>query len=192
MVVKDTEKRFSFFREIRLNIFPKTFIVTDPSWIKTSEKNFPHFFVKSAAVILFLFKILLKNFAIHLVNERTFPKYDRFIMAFLKVLVTHGAWFARTTFFFKGTFLFKGTCLFKTAKKTFSKWAYSSTDCSESLFWISRLKLSSWKFLQFLYDIYLAFAFEKCNLNTDKTNLWKSDSPVKTFSVLKKLFGLFC
>ena len=186
MVVKDSEKRFSLFREIRLNIFPKTFTVTYRSWIKTSEKCFPCFFVNSAALIFLLFKILLINFAIHLVNKITFPKYDRFIMAFFKVLVIYGAWFARTTFFFKGT------CLFKTAKKTFSKWTYSSTDCSESLFWRSRLKLSSLKFLNFLYDIYLAFAFEKCNFNTDKTNLWKSDSSVKTVSVLKKLFELFC
>ena len=98
-------------------------------------------------------------------------------MAFLKVLVIYGAWFAQTTFFFKGA------CLFKTSKKTFWKGAYSLTDCAESLFWRSRLKLFSLKPLKFLYDISLAFAFEKCNLNTDKTNSWKSDSPVKTVSV---------
>ena len=43
---------------------------------------------------------------------------------------------------------------------------------------------------KFLYDITLVFAFEKWNLNTDKTNLWKFDSPVKTVSFLKKLIGL--
>ena len=91
MVVKDSEKRFSLFREIRWNIFPKSFTVTNRSWIKTSEKCFPRFFVKSAAVIFLLFKILLINFAIHLVNKITFPKYDRFIMAFFKVLVIYGA-----------------------------------------------------------------------------------------------------
>ena len=47
------------------------------------------------------------------------------------------------------------------------------------------------KSLKFLYDISLALSFEKCNLNTDKTNLWKAGSPVKTVSVLKKLIGLF-
>ena len=43
------------FREKWLNIFPKTFIVTDPSWIKTFEIFFRLFFVKSAAVILLFF-----------------------------------------------------------------------------------------------------------------------------------------
>ena len=37
----------------------------------------------------------------------------------------------------------------------------------------------------------LVFALEKCNLPTDKTNLWKSDSPVKIVFVCKKLIGLF-
>ena len=46
----------TFFREKSLYIFPKTFIVTDTSWIETSEMFFPLFFVKSAAVILVVFK----------------------------------------------------------------------------------------------------------------------------------------
>ena len=46
----------SFFREKRFNIFPKTFIVTDPSWIKFFEIFFPLFFVKPAAVILLFLK----------------------------------------------------------------------------------------------------------------------------------------
>ena len=41
-----------FLREKMLNIFPKSFIVTDPSWIKTFETLFLLFFVKLAAVIL--------------------------------------------------------------------------------------------------------------------------------------------
>ena len=41
-----------FLREKMLNIFPKSFIVTDPSWIKTFETLFLLFFVKPAAVIL--------------------------------------------------------------------------------------------------------------------------------------------
>ena len=79
----------------------------------------------------------------------------------------------------------------KTSKKIFSKGAYSCTDSAESLFWRFQLKLSSLKSLKLLYNISLAFAFEKCNLNTDKTNLWKSESPLETVSILKKLFGLF-
>ena len=75
--------------------------------------------------------------------------------------------------------------MFKTSKKNFSKGVYSSTDCAGSLFWRSQLKLFSLKSLKLLYDISLAFAFEKCNLNVDKTNLWRSDGPVKTVSVLK-------
>ena len=86
---------------------------------------------------------------------------------------------------------FKDACLFKTSQKTFSKGAYSSPDSAKTLFWIFRLKLFSLKPPKFLYDISLAFSFEKCNLNTDKTNVWKSDSPVKTVSALKKPAGLF-
>ena len=56
----------------------------------------------------------------------------------------------------------------------------SSTDYAESLFWRSRLKLSSLKSLKFLYGISLVLALDKT-----------SDNPVKTVSVLKKLFGLF-
>ena len=71
MVVKDSVffivnksyliANLSFFREKRLNIFPKTFIVTDPSWIKTFEIFFPLFFVKPAAVILLFFNFFLMN-----------------------------------------------------------------------------------------------------------------------------------
>ena len=43
----------TFFREKRLYIFPKAFIVTDNFWIKTFEIFFPLFFVKSAVIILF-------------------------------------------------------------------------------------------------------------------------------------------
>ena len=47
----------SFFREKRLYIFPKTFVVTDLSWIKTFEIFLPlFFFVKSAAVIFLFLK----------------------------------------------------------------------------------------------------------------------------------------
>ena len=49
------------FREKWLDIFPKTFIVTDPSWIKTFEIFFPLFFVKSAAVILLFFNYFFFN-----------------------------------------------------------------------------------------------------------------------------------
>ena len=87
--------------------------------------------------------------------------------------------------------MIKGAYFFISSEKTFSKGAYSSADSAEGLFLRFRLKLSSLKSLKLLYDISLAVAYEKCNLNADKTNLWKSDSPVKTVSVLKKLFGLF-
>ena len=103
------------------------------------------------------------------------------MIAFLKVLGIYKN-------FFK---VFKGAYLFKTSKKHFSKRAYSSTDSADSLVLRSRLKLSSLKSLKFLYDISLAFAFEKCNLNTRKTGSRKGKKPVKTVSVLKKLFGLY-
>ena len=83
-------------------------------------------------------------------------------MTFLKVI--YGEQFARKIFFFKGA------CLFKTSKKIFSKEAYFSTDFAENLFRISQLELSSLKSSKFLYDIFLAFTLEKCNLNTDKTS----------------------
>ena len=67
MVVKDSVffivnksyliANISFYREKRLNIFPKTFIVTDPSWIKTLEIFFLSFFVKPAAIILLFFNL---------------------------------------------------------------------------------------------------------------------------------------
>ena len=46
----------SFFREKKLYIFPKTFIVTDPSWIKTFEIFFLIFFVNSGELICLFFK----------------------------------------------------------------------------------------------------------------------------------------
>ena len=76
----------SFFREKRLNIFPKMFIVTDPSWIKTFEIFFRLFFVKSAAVILLFFLNFVNESEVFFLKE-TFSKYDRLMMAFLKVLV---------------------------------------------------------------------------------------------------------
>ena len=80
------------------------------------------------------------------------------MMAFLKVLVIYGEWFAQPTY------LVMRPCLFKTSKKTFSNGAYCSTDSAESQFWRSRLKLFSLKSLKFLYISFLAFAFEKYNL----------------------------
>ena len=115
----------------------------------------------------------------------TFSKYDRFMMVFFKTLIIYGALFTQATF------LFKGACLLKTSKNIFSEGAYSSTVSAESVFRKSRLELFSLKYLQFLCDISLTFAFEKCNLVTDKTSFWKSESPVKTVSILKKLFRLF-
>ena len=66
MVVKDSvffivKKSYridnlSFFREKRLYIFPKTFIFTDPSWIKSFKTFFPLFFLKSSAVTILFFK----------------------------------------------------------------------------------------------------------------------------------------
>ena len=66
MVVKDSVffivnksyliANLSFFREKRLYIFPKTFIVTDPSWIKTFEIFFLIFFVNSGGLICLFFK----------------------------------------------------------------------------------------------------------------------------------------
>ena len=66
MVVKDSVffivnksyliANLSFFREERLYIFPNTFIVTDPSWIKTFTIFFPLFLVKFAAVFLLFLK----------------------------------------------------------------------------------------------------------------------------------------
>ena len=49
------------FREKWLDIFPKTLIVTDPSWIKIFEIFFPLFFVKPSAVILLFFNFFLMN-----------------------------------------------------------------------------------------------------------------------------------
>ena len=54
------------------------------------------------------------------------------------------------------------------------------------LFPSSWLKLSSSKSLRFLYAISLGWDLKKVVLNTDKTNLWKSDNPVKNVFVLKE------
>ena len=80
-------------------------------------------------------------------------------------------------------FLFVLHVCLSNPKKFFQK-AYSSADSGKSLFWRTRLKLSPLKFLKILCDICLALAFEKCNLNTDQTSLWKSESLFKTLSVL--------
>ena len=68
-------------------------------------------------------------------------------------------------------FSFNGACLFrfKTSKKIFPKDPYFAIDFAKSLFYRSRLKISCLKSLKFLYDN--SIAFEKCNLNTDKTSL---------------------
>ena len=60
--------------------------------------------------------------------KQTFSKFDRFIMAFHKVLIITVHDLQKQLFFFKGA------CLFKTSKKIFSKGAYSSADSVESLY----------------------------------------------------------
>ena len=77
---------------------------------------------------------------------------------------------------------------FKKSNKKYSKEEYFSTDSAERLFWRSWLKLSPFISLKFLNNISLSFIFENCNLNTDKTSSWKSESLA---SVLKNLFELF-
>ena len=90
MVVKDSVffivnksyliANISFYREKRLNIFPKTFIVTDPSWIKTLEIFFLSFFVKPAAIILLFFNLFNESGVFFLVinHFQVWPFHDGF------------------------------------------------------------------------------------------------------------------
>ena len=98
-------------------------------------------------------------------------------------LVIYGAWFARANF------SFKDACLSKTSKKTFLK-GRVLLQILLKVFSEDPVKIILSKICKILVWYLLSFRFEKCNLNTDKTNFWKSDSSV-TVSILKKLFGPF-